>query len=119
MERAIRLNRNATSQIMDVLVELRNAPGSGDGKRHEVDPESLDRIIRLLQFEDLSSQAQAKAVAAVDQACAAIDALESGELQRKLVEEAIAEWWRNYREDCQHDLEEGGVELFDQSQDTQ
>ena len=113
--RAIGLNRNATSEMMDVLEQLRDRQGTGKQETLEILPEQLEKIIQILQVEDLSSQALFESVGALEQVRAGLEALVSSDARPETTRDNLAKWRQTYRKDHQADLQEGSLELFDPS----
>lgn len=113
--RAIGLNRNATSEMMDVLEQLRDLPTTGREETPEIPPEHLERIVQILQVEDLSSQALFDSVGALEQIRAGLEALVSSDARPETTRDNLAQWRQSYRKDHQKDLQEGSLELFDPS----
>ena len=111
--RAIGLNRNATSEMMDVLEQLRDLAGTGTDGNPEIPPEHLEKIMQILQVEDLSSQALFESVGALEQVRAGLEALVSSDVQPETTRDNLAKWRQSYRKDHQEDLQEGSLELFD------
>ena len=111
--RAIGLNRNATSEMMDVLEQLRDLPGTGKEESPEIPAEHLEKIMQILQVEDLSSQALFESVGALEQIRAGLEALVSIDAQTETTRYNLAKWRQSYRKDHQEDLQEGSLELFD------
>ena len=110
--RAIGLNRNATSEMMDVLEQLRGLPGLDREETPGIPPEHLEKIIQILQVEDLSSQALFESVGALEQVRAGLEALVSSDARPETTRDNLAKWRQSYRRDHQEDLQEGSLELF-------
>ena len=113
--RAIRLNRNASSEMMDVLEQLRELPGVGKEEAAEIPSEHLDKITQILQVEDLSSQALSESLGALEQVRAGLEALVSSDARPETTRDNLAKWQQSYRKDHQDDLQEGTLEFFDQA----
>lgn len=111
-ERAILLTRNATKEISRCFRQWEASVGDDASDLSQTARETSCEIVRLLQFEDISSQALGIGLEGIAECRAALQSLASGKTDIAETRRRLVDWQECRRKDAQGDMKAGSVYLF-------